>query len=189
MSYRRRTINRSIIFPGFPDFQPNVSPRQIFEKGSFGGTYWRPIYSSITTKKYSNEHHKYDFLKGIPDAKMTKDYEKDYDVNVNTYKVKVGMTLNEWEERRWITKEDPYGWVQWYCEFYSGRRIPEIDELQIKRWQAVAGNKNGRWKRRLVNMIKKKKGKYDDFNISPKIRQTLQHWGYQLVENDLKIDS
>ena len=30
------------------DFKPNLSPRQMFKLGSFGGTYWRPIYSNIT---------------------------------------------------------------------------------------------------------------------------------------------
>jgi hypothetical protein len=27
---------------------------------------------------------------------------------------------------------------------------------------------------------------YDDASISPVIRQTLQHWGYHLTEEDLK---
>jgi len=34
-------------------------------------------------------------------------------------------------------------------------------------------------------MIKDKKTKYDDIMVSPKIRQTLQHWGYRLTEKDL----
>ena len=185
MSYRRRPIDRSIIFPGFDEFRPNLTPREIFEKGSFGGTYYRPIYSSITNRKYSNEHHKFKFLKGIPDRKMTRDYDTDYDVKLNKYNVKVGMTLAEWEKRDWITKEDPYGWVQWYCSFFAGRRRQDLDQKQIQRWQAIAGNDKGRWKKRLVNMIKKKKTTYDDFIISPKIRQTLQHWGYELVSNDI----
>ena len=39
--------------------------------------------------------------------------------------------------------------------------------------------------RRLINMIKKET-KYDDFTVSPKIRQTLQHWACILTEKDLK---
>jgi hypothetical protein len=38
----------------------------------------------------------------------------------------------------------------------------------------------------LINLIKKHKGKYNDFNISPKVRQTLQHWAYILVDKDMK---
>jgi len=35
-------------------------------------------------------------------------------------------------------------------------------------------------------MIKEKKTKYNDFSVSPKIRQTLQHWGYRLTSKDAK---
>ena len=34
-------------------------------------------------------------------------------------------------------------------------------------------------------MIKKKNTNFDDFTVSTKIRQTLQHWGYVLTEKDL----
>ena len=34
-------------------------------------------------------------------------------------------------------------------------------------------------------MIKDKDAKFDDYSISPKIRQILLHWGYELVEGDL----
>ena len=42
---------KKIKFDDYPDFTPNLTPRQIFLLGSFGGTYWRPIYSQITKKK------------------------------------------------------------------------------------------------------------------------------------------
>ena len=36
---------------------------------------------------------------------------------------------------------------------------------------------------KLVKMIKVAGSKYDDYSISPKIRQILLHWGYELTEN------
>ena len=33
-------------------------------------------------------------------------------------------------------------------------------------------------------MIKSRNAKYNDYSISPKIRQILLHWGYELVESD-----
>ena len=33
-------------------------------------------------------------------------------------------------------------------------------------------------------MIKIRNAKYNDYFISPKIRQILLHWGYELVETD-----
>lgn len=174
-----------IIFKNYPEFKPNLTPREIFKLGSFGGTYWRPIKSKITGKKYKNEHEKYpkSWWKGIPNDWLTLPW-KEYKKEINKYKVKVGTTLKYWEEKKWITKYHPYGWVQWYCDFYKGKRSPD-DERQIERWIRTGGEKS-RFRRRLINLIKKKKSKYNDYNISPKIRQTLQHWGYKLTKRDYK---
>ena len=35
-------------------------------------------------------------------------------------------------------------------------------------------------------MIKDKDSKYNNYSISPKIRQILLHWGYELKERDIK---
>ena len=90
-----------------------------------------------------------------------------------------------WEEKDWISKHDPYGWVEWYCNFYNGRRIKDEDERQIKRWLNFCGPK-GRFKRSLINKIKAKGAKYNDHTISPVIRQSLQHWAYAITANDLE---
>ena len=37
-------------------------------------------------------------------------------------------------------------------------------------------------------MIKDAGSKYDDYSISPKIRQILLYWGYELTENFFFID-
>jgi hypothetical protein len=180
-----RNSNRQIIFSDYPQFRPNLTPQEIFKLGSFGGTYWRPIYSSVTNKNYKNQHLDYpkSWWKGIPNDWLTSDWD-DYDKTINKYNVKVGTTLEFWEEKKWITKYHPYGWVQWYCDFYKGKRSPD-DERQISRWLKTAGP-NSRFRKWLINMIKDKKTKYNDYDISPKIRQTLQHWGYELTNNDFK---
>jgi len=163
------------------EFKPNLSPRDMFKLGSFGGTYWRPIHSSITKKKYNNVHKKYppSWWKGIPEEHLS---SVDYDKNKNKYKVKVGTTLEFWEDKKWIKENHPYGWVHWYCDYYQGKRGSD-DERQIKRWLGVAGPR-GRFMRFLVTLILKKGAKWDDETISPKIRQVLQHWGYKLTKRD-----
>ncbi|GAG41400.1 unnamed protein product, partial [marine sediment metagenome] len=134
-----KNSNGEIIFKDYPDFKPNLTPREMFQLGSFGGTYWRPIYSSVTNKNYKNKHLDYpkSWWKGIPNDWMTRDWEE-YDKSINKYNVKVGTTLEFWEEKKWITKNNPYGWVQWYCDFYKGKRSPD-DEWQISRWTKTAG--------------------------------------------------
>ena len=175
-----RKKNGRIFFTDYPEFTPNLSPSDIFRLGSFGGTYWRPIYSKVTHKQYKNVHKKYkDWWKGIPESHLS---SPTYDNKVNKYNCKVGTTLEFWEGKHWITLYNPYGWVHWYCDFYRGRRCPD-DERQIKRWQALAGPR-GRFMRFLVTQIVKRGGHYKDETISPKIRQVLQHWGYKLTKTD-----
>ena len=41
----------------------------------------------------------------------------------------------------------------------------------------------GRFRGKLVKMIKVAGSKYNDYSISPKIRQILLHWGCELTEN------
>lgn len=182
----RRNKRGEIIFKDYPDFKPNLTPREIFKLGSFGGTYWRSIKSNVTKKEYTNRHKRYPscWWKGIQDDWLTRDWD-DYDKNINKYKVKVGTTLRFWEKKKWITKYHPYGWVEWYCDFYRGKRCPD-DERQINRWKKTAGPKS-RFRIWLINQIKKRKGKYDNYSISPAIRQTLQHWAYKLTKSDYNM--
>jgi hypothetical protein len=162
-------------------FNPNLTPYQIFALGSFGGTYWRPI--KHNGKELKNQHKKYRWE--IPDNKMTLDFN-DYDKSLNKYGEKVGTTLSFWRSKGWIKDQDPYGWVQWYAEYHNGRRSPD-DKRQIKRWLSLAGPK-GRFRKWLITNILKKGGKWNDESISPKIRQTLQHWGYKLTKKDFDME-
>ena len=180
-----KRVNGEIYFEDHPSFRPNLSPRQIFKLGSFGGTYWRPIKSKFYDTTLKNKHKKFpnSWWKGIPEEHLTKPFDK-YDVKINKYGKKVGTTLEFWEGKNWIEKQDPYGWMQWYCEFYSGRRSKD-DDRQIKRWCQLAGP-NGRFRKWLITQILKKgtKKDWDSHSISPAIRQTLQHWGYKLKKKD-----
>ena len=180
----RRNSKGNFHFSDYPDFQPNLSPKEIFHLGSFGGTYWRPIYSSVTDKTYKNMHKRYpkSWWAGLDESLyLTRSWDA-YDKSINTYNVKVGTTLEFWEEKEWITKTNPYGWVQWYCDFFIGKRGPD-DEWQIKRWLQTAGP-NSRFRRALINQLKREGKAFDDFTVSPKRRQTLQHWAYRLTQDD-----
>ena len=43
-----------------------------------------------------------------------------------------------------------------------------------------------RFRGKLVKMIRDAGSKFDDYSISPKIRQILLHWGYELTEKDFE---
>ena len=101
-----------VYFKDYPEFRPNLTPLQVIKNGSFGGTYFRPIKSNVVNKNLQNIHKNYRFFDKVPENLLTRSWE-DYDININKYKVKVGTTLEFWEESGWISKYHPYGWFHW----------------------------------------------------------------------------
>ena len=132
-------------------FKPQLTPKEMLELGVFGGSYFN--------KKQIKEFPKSWFLK----AKLS---EK-FDVTLNRFKVKSGLSREEWIKKGWIFKEDPLGWFQWYCRFSMGRRL-NIDEIQIKRWK----NFN-----RHVMAIKKN-CEPNDLSCRRRQRQAILQWAY-----------
>ena len=99
-------------------FKPQLTPKEMLELGVFGGSYFN--------KKQIKEFPKSWFQK----AKLS----ETFDVKLNRFKVKSGLSRQEWIKKGWIFKEDPLGWFQWYCRYSNGRRIKGMDEVQIQRW-------------------------------------------------------
>ena len=44
-----------------------------------------------------------------------------------------------------------------------------------------------RFRGKLVKIIKNSGSKYDNYWISPKIRQILLHWGYELINENKRL--
>jgi len=171
-----------IIFPDYPEFKPNLTPKEIFSRGSFGGIYWKEIYSNVANKKFSDQHLEFSkWWDEIPNELLINEI---YDKNLNRFKVSSGTSLRMWESKGWIREQDPYGWVQWYCRFFVGRRSID-DDRQIKRWLNFTGPK-GRFKNMLIKKIIANETVFNDESISPVIRQSLQHWAYELTQNDFE---
>ena len=112
---KKKIIDKNI----YKIFKPGLSPKKMLEFGVFGGSYF-----GLDIKEYPSAWFK--------KAKIS----KKFDVNNNRFRVSAGLSRKEWISKGWIFNEDPLGWFQWYCRFTNGRRIPHIDEIQIKRWKA-----------------------------------------------------
>ena len=159
------------------ELHPNKSPIEVIKEGVFGGTYFRDVCSNTNDEWYKSIWKESDDLKNIEPKYYSSNF---YDTKVNKYRVKCGTSLRSWENKGWISSIDLYGWLQWYFRYYLGRRSSD-DEKQIKRWKDIVA----RFKGILIKMIKNEGAKFDDYSISPKIRQILLHWWYELVESDL----
>jgi hypothetical protein len=132
------------------EFKPELTPKQMLELGVFGGKYMTDC---------GKEFPKSWFIKAKLNSKF-------HDANLNFFKINASQPLSIWIKKGWIFKEDPRGWFQWYCRYYLGRRIPEMDKIQIKRWKAI---------KRHISQLKKNCIK-KDLNCRPKQRQALLHW-------------
>jgi hypothetical protein len=90
-------------FKDQPDFRPNLTPAEVLQMGSFGGTYFRPIRSGVTQQSYKNVHKEFpdEWFEGLNIAKEVTSSK--YDIKLNRYKVKSGTDLADWEKSGWIS--------------------------------------------------------------------------------------
>jgi len=135
-----------------PEFQPHLTPPQMLKLGVFGGKYMTDCRKEFPAS----------WFKG---AKLA---PRGRDSSLNYFGVEASQPLSVWREKGWIHPDDPRGWFQWYCRYYMGRRMPEEDRRQIKRWKAI---------RRHVRQVERNCD-YGDFTCRRRQRQALLHWAY-----------
>jgi hypothetical protein len=136
-----------------PDFKPQLSPKEMLGLGIFGGAY------------FSEPPHEFpsDWFDGVP-LSPSGTADKSY----NFFKVLASQPLAVWLRKGWIYPEDPKGWFLWYCRYYQGRRIPEEDDRQIRRWKNMH--------RHIVQL--QNNCQTGDVSCRPRQRQALLHWAY-----------
>ena len=132
-------------------FKPQLTPKKMLELGVFGGSYF-----GLNIKEYPKSW--------FEKAKLS----KNFNVDLNRFKIKSGLSRKEWQEKGWIFKEDPLGWFQWYCRFSMGRRITNIDYIQIKRWK--------NFKRHVIAI--EKNCEPNNLTCRRRQRQAILQWAY-----------
>jgi len=166
---------------GFAEgFEPFLSPGEILAMGAFGGKYLNDCILEFPAEW---------FLKA---ALLGKLCPLEQDISVNYFQIDSRLPLSEWRKAGWIPSRgiprgkmlegkravlssasanpDERGWFQWYCRYWMGRRIPELDAVQIQRWKNF---------RRHYGAVKK--ACHGDTTCRPRQRQALLHWAWDFT--------
>ena len=132
-------------------FEPQLTPREMLALGVFGGKYMTDCRNEFPASWFRS-------------AKLSPGHR---DPSLNFFGVNASQPLAEWRKKKWVRQQDPRGWFQWYCRYYSGRRS-EDDSRQIRRWRQMA---------RHVAQVRQ--GCISrDLDCRRRQRQALLHWAY-----------
>jgi hypothetical protein len=133
------------------DFHP-LSPARMLQMGVFEGRYMTDCRGEFPASWFAR-------------ARMVATGQP-ADPSLNYYKVKARQSLQTWQRNHWILAPDNRGWFQWYCRYYLGRRIPDLDRLQIARWKSFRARHLGQLRAHIAKGYK-----------TDKERQALLQWG------------
>ena len=158
-------------------FTPDLTPQQMLERGVFSGKYANDMILEFPREWFEHALATGKLCPGVADPSL------------NEFGVAARLTRGEWQEYGWLpgrtyTKghkqtarnailSDPQknhdlrGFFEWYMRYYLGRREPEIDAIQIARYNAI-------W--RHASQVLHRGG--GDPTRRRKQRQTLLQWGW-----------
>jgi hypothetical protein len=133
------------------EFTPQLTPKQMLRLGVFGGKYMTDCRDEFPQDWFTN-------------AKLANGRRQ---ATLNFFGVNASQSLATWRHSGWIRAQDPRGWFQWYCRYYTGRRSAD-DARQIRRWRAIA-----RHVAAIRNNCEPK-----DLECRKRQRQAVLHWAY-----------
>ena len=155
-------------------FDPYISPGDILALGAFGGKYLNDCLLEFPAEWF--------WRAGL----LGKLSPSETDNSLNYFNIDSRLPLTEWKKYGWVPggkrlsgvkgvlsdpkrNPDERGWFQWYCRYWMGRRIPELDVVQIQRWKNFSRHYGA-----VTGACAK-----GDLTCRPRQRQALLHWAWQ----------
>lgn len=165
---------------GFAEgFKPFANPGEILALGAFGGKYLNDCLLEFPAEWFWNAGLLGKLAPGAPPGG---------DLSINYFKIDSRLPLSEWKTYGWVPSKggkkltgkrsvlsdakrnpDERGWFQWYCRYWMGRRIPELDAVQVQRWKNFARHRGAIDKNCTPG----------DLSCRPRQRQALLHWAWR----------
>jgi hypothetical protein len=153
-------------------FKPHYTPAQMLSMGVFQGKYLNDCLLEFPKEWFVKAIKKNKLAPGLPDT------------SINCFKVASRLSRSEWKSYGWLPggapakqhailsdarkNKDIRGWFQWYCRYWIGRREPELDTVQIKRYYA--------YQRQVTPIVNHCKA--GDLSCRPVQRQSLLQWAH-----------
>src|SRR5262245_21394801 len=141
-----------------PEFKPELTPAEMLALGVFGGKYMTDTRREFPASWFAK-------------AKLSPEKAN---AKLNCFGVAASQPLSVWRAKGWIHPDDPRGWFQWYCRYHMGRRLPDEDRRQIRRWKAM---------RRHMRQIERH-CEPGELTCRRRQRQALLHWAYDSARSE-----
>lgn len=163
-----------------PDFRPQLTVKEMLERGVFEGKYLNQHVGEFPREWFEGALRRGRLSPERPDPA------------VNEFGVKSRLSIHEWRANGWLpgnTRKTPHprhpilsdptanpdksGWFQWYARYSLGRRLPELDRVQIQRWRAFTRHV-AQVRKNCPRGVSRKQARM----CRPVQRQALLQWAY-----------
>lgn len=151
-------------------FRPGLSPGRILRLGAFEGKYLNDCILEFPREWFAGALRAGRLSPGGADPRL------------NAFGVKSRLSLGAWRRNGWLPAApgdpDPRGWFQWYCRYWLGRRLPELDAAQIARWRSFARHRGQVLASYRALGARRPRTPAEKRAHRPRQRQALLQWAY-----------